>query len=235
MKLSGITLVLISLLTFSFSSNIQSDSSGCSTYFPISVGMKWTMKNMDKKGKEIGKVTMKVIDSKPAEAGIVFIMESEYSVEKEDEKQKTEFEYSCVDNVLKMNMDQFFPAEMMENESLTFDIDTDGMEIPNSLTAGQKLKDASVSVIGKMEGIKVVDLTVTVTDRTVEKFEDVTTSAGQFNCAKITSKTNMKMGFINKTTSSIDWVSKDVGMVKSESYDKKGKLDGSTELVEFTR
>lgn len=236
MKFSGITLLLIALLTFSFSSNIQSDSSDCNTYFPITVGMEWTMKSMDKKGKNIGTNTIKVLDSKPSEGGLIYVMQGVFAAEgKADEAYETNFEYQCKNDVLKFNMDQFLPAEMTSNESMTFTINTEGMEIPNSLTEGQILKDAKVHIVGKIEAMKVIDMTVTVVERKVEKFEDVTTDAGTFNCAKITSKTNLKMGFMNQTTSSIQWISKKVGIVKTEEYDKKGKFDSSSELVEFKR
>lgn len=236
MKFSGIIVLLIALLSFSFSSNIQSDSSDCSTYFPISVGMQWTMDSKDKKGKLIGSNTIKVLDAKPADGGLIYSMQGLFSVEgKADETHETNFEYQCTNNTLKFNMDGLLPADMVTNESMTFRIDSEGMEIPNSLTEGQSLNDAKMTVVGMIETMKVIDMTVTVVDRKVEKFEDITTTAGTFNCAKITSKTNIKMGFIEQTSSSIQWISKKVGIVKSEEYDKKGKFDGSSELVEFKR
>ncbi|MFK8036676.1 MAG: hypothetical protein AB8B74_00170 [Crocinitomicaceae bacterium] len=236
MKFSGIILLLAALLTFSFSSNIQSDSDDCNTYFPISVGMQWTMESKDKKGKLVGSSTIKVLDAKPAEGGLKYVMQGLFAAEgKEDETHETNFEYQCVNDVLKFNMDNLLPAEMMENKSMSFTMESDGMEIPNNLGAGQKLNDAKMHVVGMIETMKVIDMTMVVSDRKVEILEDVTTKAGTFSCAKITSKTNINMGFINQTTSSIQWISKKVGVVKTEEYDKKGKFDGSTELVEFKR
>ncbi len=236
MKYIGIVLLFIGLLAFSFKSNDGNSSSDCNTYFPISVGTEWTMKTMDKKGKETSRNTIKVLDAKPSEGGLIYVMQGQYKLDGKDEMQETNFEYECINNKLKLNMDQFIPAEILENESMTFDIDTEGMMLPENLEVGQKLEDASVKIIGKVEGTSMtMTTTVNVTDRQIEKFEEVTTEAGTYNCAKLTSNMSMKMAFMNTTSSSIQWISSEVGIVKTEEYNKKGKLESSSELVEFKK
>jgi hypothetical protein len=235
MKYSRIILLVSGIFAFSFTSNFQNNSPECNTYFPLTVGMQWTTKNMDKKGKETGRSTIKVLDTKPADDGLIYVMQGILNFEGKEETHETNFEYQCSNNALKMDMDQFIPTEMLENESMTFDVDTDGMMLPENLRVGQKLNDASVQIVGKIEEMKVIDMKVTVFDRMIEKFEDITTEAGTFNCAKLTSKTTMKMAFMNSTSSSIQWINNKVGIVKTEEYDKKGKLESSSELVEFTK
>jgi hypothetical protein len=236
MKIAKIALFFVGLFAFSFTSNINAYSDNCSTYFPITVGMEWTMKNMDKKGKETSRSTMKVLEALPAEGGLIYKMQGILSVDgKKEEEQITNFEYQCTNNVLKFSMDQFLPESYSTMEGVEIDIDTEGMELPNELDAGEKLKDASVHITGMMNGMKIMDMTVNITDRIVEKFEDITTEAGTFNCAKITSKTTMRFGFMNSSTSSNQWISSKVGIVKSEEFDKKGKLDSTSELVEFKK
>ncbi|MDX1350107.1 MAG: hypothetical protein R3279_07665 [Putridiphycobacter sp.] len=236
MKIAKIVLFFVGLFAFSFSSNVNAYSDNCNTYFPISVGMEWTMKNMDKKGKETSRSTMKVLEALPAEGGLIYKMQGILSVDgKKEEEQITNFEYQCTNNVLKFSMDQFLPESYSTMEGIEIDIDTEGMEVPNELDAGEKLKDASVHITGMMNGMKVMDMTVNITDRIVEKFEDITTEAGTFNCAKITSKTTMRFGFINSSTSSNQWISSKVGIVKTEEFDKKGKLESVSELVEFKK
>lgn len=235
MKFSNIFLVLVGLFAFSFNSNVSASSDGCSTYFPITVGMQWTLKSTDKKGKETGRNTMKVLDALPAEGGLTYKIQASYEMKGEDEVYESNFEYNCVNNVLKVNMDQFLPAEIQDMEGVSFDIDSDGMKIPATLTAGEQLPDASVKVTVNMNGAKLMEMNMVVTDRMVEKIESITTEAGTYSCAKITSNNNMKMGFMDQTTSSIQWISNDVGFVKTEEYDKKGKLASGSELVEFSR
>ena len=236
MKFSSILLLLTGLFAFSFNSNVAYNSADCNTYFPLTKGMEWTMKNMDKKGKETSRSTIKVLDTKPAEGGIIYVMQGLLEVDgKKDEVRETNFEYQCDGNILKFNMDQFLTEDMKKNEAVTFEVDTDGMELPSTLAEGQKLKDASVKIVGSMNGMKMMTMTVVVSDRIVEKFEDVTTAAGTYECAKITSKTHVKFGFMDSNTSSNQWISKAVGIVKSEEFDKKGKLESTSELVEFVK
>lgn len=236
MKITNLFLLLTSLFAFSFNSNEFAYSDDCNTYFPITVGMEWTMKSMDKKGKETSRNTIKVLDAVPGEGGLIYKMQGILSLDgKKEEDRVTDFEYQCTNNVLKFNMDQFLPDSYEDMEGVEIDIDTEGMELPSDLVVGQQLKDANVRIVAMMNGIKVMDMTVNVTDRLVEKFENITTEAGDYECAKITSKTHMKFGFMNSTTTSNQWISSKVGIVKTEEFDKKGKLESTSELVEFKR
>jgi hypothetical protein len=70
--------------------------------------------------------------------------------------------------------------------------------------------------------------TITVSNRKVEGMEKVTTAAGTFDCVKISEDVEFKT-IIKFQVNTVSWYSKEVGLVKSESY-RKGKLMGSTEL-----
>ena len=79
-------------------------------------------------------------------------------------------------------------------------------------------------------GMTIMTMSVNVTDRKVEGKEKITTTAGSFNCTKIAQTVNMQ-AIINVTARSTEWYAKDVGMIKSESYDSDGILTSTTELV----
>ena len=75
-------------------------------------------------------------------------------------------------------------------------------------------------------------MSVETTDRKVIGKETITTPAGSFNCFVITSTTDMKMGMSQRSTSK-QWITEKVGTVKSENYDKNGKISGSSLLTKF--
>ena len=75
-------------------------------------------------------------------------------------------------------------------------------------------------------------LTFTILDRKVDAIEKISTDAGSFECVKITSHIEFKMMISMKMTVT-EWYSKDVGLVKSETYNKKGKLQASTVLTKI--
>jgi hypothetical protein len=75
-------------------------------------------------------------------------------------------------------------------------------------------------------------MTINITNRKVVGIESVTVPAGTYNCYKITYDIETKLG-IKVSSSAIQWMNKGAGSVKTETYDKKGKLLGSTVLKEF--
>lgn len=74
-----------------------------------------------------------------------------------------------------------------------------------------------------------MEMNMRIFDRKVEGTESVTTPAGTFNCFKLSQSVEMKMMF-SVSAKSIEFYSKEFGMVRSESYDSKGKLTGYTVL-----
>ena len=109
---------------------------------------------------------------------------------------------------------------MMESlKGMNMDIDIDNVQLPSDLSVGQSLDDGSIVISGDLP----MTMRVDITDRKVAAKEKVTTPAGTFECYKITYtiKTKMMMGRESKAA---EWIAKDVGLVKSESYKNNGKL-----------
>jgi hypothetical protein len=109
-----------------------------------------------------------------------------------------------------------------------FKIESTDMEFPAKLSAGQTLKDASIIV--KMEGTVPITMSTDLTNRKVEGFEKITTDAGTFDCVKISYDQFSKVSIIKTEGHTVEWYAPDVGLIRSESYNKKGKLMGINEL-----
>ena len=60
--------------------------------------------------------------------------------------------------------------------------------------------------------------------------ETIHTPAGDFDCIKIYTEQKGKVMFISETEYSIDWYAKNIGLVKSETITKKGKVISTTLL-----
>jgi hypothetical protein len=60
----------------------------------------------------------------------------------------------------------------------------------------------------------------------------VTTPAGTFECYKLSFDSEVKT-ILKMTTKSVQWIAKNVGAVKTETFDKNGKSLGTTELTDF--
>jgi hypothetical protein len=100
------------------------------------------------------------------------------------------------------------------------------MKLPVNMTAGQTLDDAAAKV-----RIGFINCSAIMTEGKCVAIEDVTVEAGTFHCYKVSQKVNVTaMGIRNEGTT-LTWYAKGVGAVKTESYDRNGKLQSSQELI----
>jgi hypothetical protein len=100
------------------------------------------------------------------------------------------------------------------------------MRIPTNLAPGQTLGDAAARV-----RIGFINCSALITEGKCEAIEDVTVEAGNFHCFKVSQKVNVTaMGIRNEGTT-LTWYAKGAGAVKTESYDKNGKLQSVQELI----
>ena len=151
------------------------------------------------------------------------------------------FEYICDEGVLKMDMNKFIPKDMFGSDAdIEFEMEGDYLEFPKSLEIGQSLKDGMINGKMTMEGnpaMANMALSVKIFNRKVEAREDITTPAGSFTCYKISydmESSTKVMGMNNKVDmKGIDYVSEGVGVIKTESYNKKGNLSSYSLLTGY--
>jgi len=232
MKTRILSVLFIAFFSFSLTQGVNND---CETYYPIEKGMKWTYEEFNKKGKLTGttKTFIKEVNTLTSKTEYVIEVSSIPAKPKKNEDTfKQDLTYYCENGKLSFDMKSFVPQESLESiEGQNFEVDQSNISIPKNLKTGDQLDDGFVSIT--MNGFKII--TVNITDRTVEKMESVTTKAGTFNCALITYKSSAKIAFMTLKTTSKQWFSDKVGIVKSESYDKKGKLMSSQKLIQYSK
>lgn len=144
---------------------------------------------------------------------------------KTDSVYKVEFAYICKDGKMYVDMKSYLGNQLANypNGNITV-VDAGELEIPSDPKEGQELPGGTVLVSIMQQGISIMKIGVTVSNRKIEKLETIKTDAGDFECFKITQDTESKMGFIKVKGSSAEWISDGVGVVRSESYDKRGDL-----------
>jgi hypothetical protein len=109
-------------------------------------------------------------------------------------------------------------------------METEDMSVPANPQPGQQLKDGAVRMKISNSVMTVMNMSVKILNRKAEGYEDVTTPAGTFKCLKISYNVESKMVFTVRGKG-IEWISEKAGMVKSESYNEKGKLQSHTLLT----
>lgn len=221
---STLVLFLISVYTFA----------QCNDFYVLADGTTWTYENFNGKGKSVGKNDQKVTAYQATAGGYQATLRTVLYNEKGKKLTEADLDVKCEGGVFIMDMRRFIPQEQQKAfDSYELKFETENLELPSKLSAGQTLKNGSVTMTAVGSPIP-MKMTVNITDRKVEGKETITTPAGTFECWKISSKssTQMQMGVsMNLNFSTAEWFTEKAGMVKSESYDKNGNLASYTLLV----
>ena len=226
------TFASILLLIFTISLSAQE----CDTYLLLKEGSSFEYTNYDKKGKPLtvgnhqavsvssdgGKYKSDIkLDVKDLKKGDTFTME---------------YEVGCENGILSIDMSRFFDSsQLMQYEGADFNIDIEGdmLYFPRDLVEGADLNDGNITIKVNKDGFTFITMKMTIFNRKVLGKESITTTAGTFNCQKVSYDFESKLGIIKVKGSAAEWYHDDRLIIKSESYNKKGKLLGSTALTKI--
>lgn len=197
----------------------------CEAYIPMTEGTTLTYEDYDGKDKLQGSQKMTVTKVEEVGNAIVVSVHTLIEGKKEEDKMEQDFTYTCEDGVFKMNMESFADPSMQESmKDMEIQITQENLEFPSNMEVGQSLPDGKMTMEVFSSGMKVMTMNVEIVNRKVEAAETIETAAGSFPCIKISFTTKTKMGFMNSEINVKEWMSPNVGVVRSESY-KGDKLE----------
>ena len=208
----------------------------CSKYYPFEEGTSLEYTLYNKKDKVDGITTYNV--EKVSQEGDIMIaaMNLTFTDAKGKSVYNNDYEISCSGDKVHIDYKSLFPAQIMKQyKDMNVEMDITGSDIiiPNLLTIGQELPDANVAIEMKM-GIK-MKMNVNTTNRKVIGEETITTPAGTFNCMIMTETISSKVMGSKNTSTSKAWVAEGVGLVKQETYTKKGTLSSRFKLTKVSK
>ena len=216
---------ILCLLTMCTAIAVGTAFSQCNQYYQFEEGNEWEMETYNQKDKLTGKIQQKVTSFQKAGNGFTAKINSVTYNEKGKELTKGDLDFKCNDGIMYIDMRNFVTDEQMAAfKGYNLTVEGDNLEVPSTLSVGQSLKDASIHVNATDAPIP-MKMQVSITDRKVVGQETITTPAGTFECYKLTSKMYIKT-IVGLNFSTIEWIAPKVGMVRSESYNKGGKLMG---------
>lgn len=222
--------ILISFLIVAFPALLSAQDCG---FYNFNKGAVLGYQQFDAKGKLTGTSRLTFLDTYRDGDAYIYKVRNETTTENSKEQPKPiEYTMRCENGEFYIDM-----SSMMDPATAaTFgaDVKVTGSELsyPSNLSVGQTLPDASFSISSAASGVAVLSMTIDVTNRVVAARESVTVPAGTFDCFKITYNVDTKMIFKISATAAL-WITKSGAMVKTESYDKKGKLTSSMVLSEL--
>jgi hypothetical protein len=211
---------------------IFAKSQECNMYIPDREGAKLTQTNYNAKGKVESVQTLLVKQVSVIPQGKkVDIHSVVKNVKSNEEPIDIDYIMWCKNGEFYIDLKRFVSGEYLAN--IDVQVTSDDMGYPANMSVGQQLDDGSVSIaMGASGGPSTITMTVRITNRRVTAEEDVTTSAGTFHCYKIEYDINTKMVMSIKAKGA-EWIAKDVGVIKTEAYNKKGKLTSYSLLTKI--
>lgn len=227
------TILYLTTIAILFAYN-EVNAQDCDFYFPNKKGTKIETTNYDKKGKETGVGISTILENKKTAEGQFVKVASEFKAKGSDSTYRQEYTVECKNGEFYINMDSYLDKNAMgAYQNMDIEVETEQMTLPSNLKAGQVLNNGRVTAKVVNNGIKILTINTFITDRKVEGFEKVTTPAGTFDCVKISYTIETKMMFKIKASGK-QWFAKNIGAVKTDTYNKKGKLEGTSLITKIT-
>lgn len=204
----------------------------CEKISPYKDGMYLEYTNYNKKGKVKSIESHKVNSVSNSDGALEINLTSI-----EDKKSKTEKQYTlkCINGDFYIDMANYTSLKGDDSKN-SFKVKASGdfIEFPNTMKAGDALKDGAIDLqIGSDDSFGTV-ATMQVSNRKVVESGSLTTKAGTFDGHKISFDYIFNLGIIKFRGSGIEWYVNGIGIVKSENYNKKGKLRWTRELTKIT-
>lgn len=208
----------------------------CPEYYPIHEGAMWEQQRFDAKDKLESTDITRVVSVTPTPGGYEAVLENTSTNPKEEGTYTSQLVYRCENGVLFFDMSSLTdPSSLEAYQGMDMKVESTGMQYPSVLAAGTTLPDASISITVSNSGFQVFSMSVQVSNRKVEANESITVPAGTFQATKISYTVNSKIAFVKVQSSVVEWISPSAGIVRNETYDKKGKLMGYSVLSKLVK
>lgn len=128
--------------------------------------------------------------------------------------------------------------QMFEGRKVEMSFSGDDPSVPLNLSVGQKLPDSDVKATITIEGVN-AKMSFRQSDRRITARERVTVPAGTFDAFVLEENATVKVTVLilsqSEKTSAKSWIVPGMGEVKTVTYDKKGKLQSTTEMTSYTK
>lgn len=222
-----------SLITFSVAAQ------DCPGYYYLLDNATIELTSFDRKDRPQGKIIYKVTNVSKSSDGITSTLTSEIYDDKGEMVAGSSGTFRCSGDNLYMNMKMAIPnGAMGQFKNMEIKASDVYLEYPANMSVGQTLEEGAYHMEMLNNGNHFADMDYEVSNRKVVAKETITSDAGTWDCYKITYDGDMAidMGLsIHTRIKGADWFAPGFGIVKSENYNKNGKLRGYTLLTRFEK
>ncbi len=226
-------ILIIVIICFLWSVNFYGQNK-CSKYYPFNKDTKFQITTYDKNEKVAAVVNYLVKDVEISNNSETATLSTEMLDDKGELIANTEYQIICKDDMVSIDFKSMMGADLLSQyKDMEIEMSGTNIELPNNLVVGQVLPDADMMMNIKMAPIN-MKMTMKIMNRKVVANENLTTPAGTFECHVLSYDNEFKMG-LKRIGTSKQWLADGIGMVKSEEYNKKGKLMSKSVLTKFEK
>jgi hypothetical protein len=208
----------------------------CPMYFPDQIGTVREMKSYDQRDR-LTSITIQEIIDKTVSGNDVRVTVRTTSFDNDENEILTgDLEIVCEDGVFSFDLrDYLDPNTLAAYDDMGIEITADNLLYPANMSAGDQLPDGELQMVVKSGQTTILTLVLTISDRKIDGIENITTDAGTFSSYKISYDISTKAGFITTSSSAVEWIADGVGLVRTETYNRRGKLTGYSVLTGLTK
>ena len=221
------------ILSLIFLSSMPAKAQNCAGYYYLTKNATVVMSNYDRKDKINSTVTYKINNVSNNNDGVSASFESVVVDEKGKTISNSKGQYKCADGKIYVDASVSMPAGQMEAyKNMEITANEGFIEYPSSMQDGQQLPDASFKMTVSNKGAVFSNITYKQVNRKVTGKEKIATTAGSWDCWKITSESQFKATIgdsnfgIPINMISTEWFAPGFGIVKTETANKNNKLMG---------
>lgn len=213
--------------------------SACESLY-LREGATYEMISFNAKGKQEGSSRGKVFSVSQEGNGKKAQVQFTVLDAKGKELNQAEVSYACEEDALKIDMQNFLNQEALKAyQNMEVSMEASQVAYPQDMAAGQTLEEGTMNIGIKNSGVAFADIVMSMKDRKVEGQESIQVKAGTFDVFKISytmvMDTKMMGMSIPMEIKAVEYFSRELGVVKSESYHaKNGKLLGYSELGSYS-
>lgn len=220
--------ILVSSANYLFSQN-------CEAYFPTEEGTELVYENYNQRDKLESVMKQKLLSVVESGDTTIFNIHQKIFDQKDELLYEGELQFKCYENKFYLDMQSFInPEQFKAYENMEMEMSMDNISLPDELAVGMELDEGYIKM--KIDAqMMSMNFNTRIFDRKVEAKETLDTPAGSFETYRISSQTESKTPMMTVTTKSKTWFSEEVGMVKSENYNKRDKLESYSVLVKIER
>ncbi|MBK6932416.1 MAG: hypothetical protein IPH12_16790 [Saprospirales bacterium] len=203
-------------------------------YFKEGVTLEYT--SFDKKDRVESVMTQRVSKVEERADTLVAVFDVTTVDGKGKNARKSTLPIKCHAGIIYVDLQTVVPMPENSEEMADMQMEMRGSDLsfPPGMRPGQTLADADMELSVRMGGVQIMNTQYRIFNRKVEAQESMTTAAGTFDCLKITY--DMEYKLLGKHQMRTEyWYSPSVGMVKSVTYDQKGKGETRMELTKMTQ